>query len=75
MDLKRVKKFMNKTVYYDTGQINFGGCSTKDFILTACILRKRRKDGKFYYQAELHEEGRNSVIIVDLQKVLEPSEV
>ena len=43
MDIKLVKSLLGKTVYYDTGQINFYGCSIKDFIFTACILRKKKK--------------------------------
>lgn len=70
MDIKEVKRHMGKTVYYDTGQLNIDGCSVKDFILTACILRKK-KNGPFCYQAELTDtECKNSVIIVPLEKVL-----
>ena len=43
MDIKLVKNLLGKTVYYDTRQINFDGCSIKDFIFTACILRKKKK--------------------------------
>ena len=53
MDIKLVKNLLGKTVYYDTGQINFDGCTIKDFIFTACILRKK-KNGPLYYQAELN---------------------
>ncbi len=75
MDLSQVKKYMNKPVYYDTGQINFEGCSIKEFIMTGCMLRKRRKDGQFYYKAELREDSRKSIIIVDLAKVLTENDV
>lgn len=75
MELTQVKKYMNKPVYYDTGQMNFEGCSVKEFILTGCMLRKRRKDGHFYYKAELREGSRDSVIIVDLAKVLTEEDV
>ena len=75
MDIKLVKNLLGKTVYYDTGQINFDGCSIKDFIFTACILRKK-KNGQLYYQAELMDAvGKNSIIIVPLEKVLTKSEV
>ena len=50
MQLKQVKAFMNKVVYYDTGQMNIEGCSIQEFILTACVLRHDKKGG-FYYQA------------------------
>lgn len=70
-----MKRFIGKIVYYDTGQLNIYGCSCKDFILTACILRKKKK-GPFYYQAELTDtERKNSVIIVPLEKVLSKQEV
>ncbi len=75
MELAQVKKYMNKSVYYDTGQINFDGCSIKEFIMTGCILRKKRKDSRFYYQAELREDSKNSIIIVDLAKVLTENDV
>ena len=75
MDIKVVKNLLGKIVYYDTGQINFDGCTIKDFIFTACILRKK-KNGPQYYQAELMDtECKNSVIIVPLEKVLTKSEV
>lgn len=75
MQLKQVKSFMNKVVYYDTGQMNIEGCSIQEFILTACILRYDKKSG-FYYQAELKDAVcKNSVIIVPLEKVLIKSEI
>ena len=75
MDIKLVKNLLGKTVYYDTGQINFDGCTIKDFIFTACILRKK-KNIPLYYQAELMDTvGKNSIIIVPLEKVLTKSEV
>ena len=57
--------------FYDSGQLNIGGSSLKDFILTACILRKRRMD-----QAELMDtENKNSVLIVPLEKILTKGEM
>ena len=52
MELSQVKSRLNRLVYYDTGQINLNGCSIKDFILTACILKKSKK-GILYYEAEI----------------------
>ena len=70
MDIKLVKRFMGKIVYYDTGQINIDGCSIKDFYLNACILRLDKK-GHFYYQAELKDTVcKKSVMIVPIEKVL-----
>lgn len=75
MDIREVKQSLGKTVYYDTPQLNFDGCSVKDFIFSACILRKK-KNGPLYYQAELTDAtARNSVLIVPLEKVLTATEV
>ena len=75
MQLKQVKAFMNKVVYYDTGQMNIEGCSIQEFILTACALRYGKKS-RFYYQAELKDTVcKNSVIIVPLEKVLIKGEI
>ncbi len=69
------EKLAGKNSLLRYGQINFDGCSIKDFIFTACILRKK-KNGPLYYQAELMDTGcKNSVIIVPLEKVLTKSEV
>lgn len=48
MDIRKIQQHMGKTVYCDTGQLNIDGCSIKDFILTTCILCKK-KNGPFYY--------------------------
>ena len=68
MELKQVKFFLNKTVYYDDGQINIGQNSLNEYILSGCILRKNRHD-KLFYQAELKDLNLNSAIIVPLEKV------
>ena len=74
MDIKLVKSLLGKTVYYDTGQINFDGCSIKDFIFTACILRKK-KDKPLSYQAELTDPTcKKLVYIVPLEKVMRANE-
>lgn len=70
MELRQVKMQLGRIVYYDTGQMNIDGNSVKDFIFSACILRKDKKKG-LYYQAELKDTTyKNSVIIVPLEKVL-----
>ena len=75
MELSQVKSRLNRLVYYDTGQIDLNGCSIKDFILTACILRKNKK-GAYYYEAELKEtNGGKGLLIVPLEKVLNINEV
>ncbi len=75
MLLKDVKSHLGKTVYYDTGQVNFDGCSINEFMLRACILRRKNK-GTLFYQAELMSlQDGNSLIIVPLEKVLTRNEV
>lgn len=75
MNINQVKTFMNKIVYYDTGQMDMEGCSIRDFYLTACILRQDKKN-QFFYQAELKDTVcKNSVIIVPLEKVLSRDEI
>ena len=68
MQLNEVKANLGKTVLYDTGQISLRGTSIQPFEFSACILRGKR--GRFYYQAELKEPNKNSVIIVPLEKVI-----
>ena len=74
MELSQVKSRLNRLVYYDTGQLNINDCSIKDFILTACILRKNKK-GILYYEAELKGINGRNTIIVPLEKVLNINEV
>ena len=75
MNLKDVKKELNHVVYYDTGQLNIDGSSLRDFILSACILRRDKKK-HFYYQAKLQDTVcKRSVMIVPLEKVLSRDEV
>ena len=74
MKLPQVKSRLNRLVYYDTGQLDLNGCSIKDFILTACILKKSKK-GIYYYEAELKEQNSRNTIIVPLEKVLNINEV
>lgn len=74
MKLSQVKSRLNRLVYYDTGQLDLNGCSIKDFILTACILRKSKK-GIYYYEAELKEQNSKNTLIVPLEKVLNINEV
>lgn len=39
------------------------------YYISGCMLRYNEREGKFYYQAELHEKGINSVIIARLEDV------
>lgn len=74
MELAKVKSTLGKSVFYDTGQFNFEGCSIKEFVFAACIFRAD-KNGKKFYQAELKELKCNSILIVPLEKVKLQSEV
>lgn len=74
MKLSQVKSRLNRLVYYDTGQLDLNGCSIKDFVLTACILRKSKK-GIYYYEAELKEQNSRNTLVVPLEKVLNINEV
>ena len=75
MELRQVKMQLGRIVYYDTGQMNIDGNSIKDFIFSACILRKDKKKG-LYYQAELKDTTyKNSIIVVPLEKVLTKEKV
>ncbi len=75
MELKQVKTQLGKIVYYDTGQINIEGNSIKDYIFSACILRKK-ENGVKYYQAELIDtRNKKTVIIVPLERVLMEGEI
>ena len=65
MELAEVKRAMNRKVLY---QPDGSGTGTP-YILTGCILR-RRKDGAFFYQAEIMDiPTKNSVIICSLDDV------
>lgn len=47
MDVKLVKAFLGKTVYYDTGQINFEGCRRGGRAAKTRTNFKRRQKGYF----------------------------
>lgn len=65
MELAEVKRAMNRKVLYQPA----GNESGTPYILTGCILR-RRKDGSFFYQAEILDiASRNSTIICSLDDV------
>lgn len=68
MQLNQIKSSLGKTVYYDDYQINFSGNSLNNYVFSGCVLRKNSK-GKLFYQAELKDPNRNSVLIVPLEKV------
>lgn len=56
MQATEIKKYLNKPVKY----------KGKEYILTGAIFRK---DKNYYYQAELLDNCKNSVLIVKLEDV------
>ena len=47
MDVKLVKAFLGKTVYYDTGQMNFEGCRRGGRAAKTRTIFKRKQGGYF----------------------------
>ena len=45
MDIRDIKKNLNREVMHD-GQ---------KYLFVGCILRRHRKENRFYYEAELHD--------------------
>ncbi len=39
------------------------------YYVSGCMLRYNEREGKFFYQAELHEKDKNSVIMTRLEDV------
>jgi len=68
MELTEVKQNMNREILYKP----IGVAKGTPYILTGCILR-RRKGEKFFYQAEITDiPTKNSIVICsldDIQKV------
>lgn len=65
MELAEVKRAMNQKVLYRPADSESG----TPYILTGCILR-RRKNGAFFYQVEIMDiPTKNSVIICSLDDV------
>ena len=64
MEISEVKKNLNQIVLYsDTDMKNV------QYILTACILRKNKKND-FVYSAELQDlHNNNSILVCDLSKL------
>ena len=63
MELKQVKYNLNKPVRLTLRRHNVNG---KHFILTGCIIRRKKDTGDFYYQAEVSEVKTGTVYIVAL---------
>lgn len=53
MDIRDVKKNLNREVLHDGHRYLFVGC----------ILRRHRKESKFYYEAELHDTGNGNWVV------------
>ena len=62
MDIRDVKKNLNREVI----------CDGMKMLLVACIIRKHRKENRFYYEAELHDtRNGNWVLYCPLREVTE----
>ena len=73
MDVKLVKAFLGKTVYYYTGQINFKGCRRGGRATKTRTIFKRKQGGYFlaFFVCELDATSRCSsgVDRSNLQKI------
>ena len=64
MELSEVKRNLNQKVIYHSR--DFGN---REMILTACILRKDRKN-RFFYQAEIQDlKAKHSLTFCSLDKI------
>lgn len=64
MDIKDVKKNLNRKVTYTDG---YGDKS--EYMLTACVLKKNKKTDKYYYLVELQDLKINSIMTVGLNDI------
>lgn len=73
MDVKLVKAFLGKTVYYDTGQINFEGCRRGGRTAKTRTIFKRRQKGYFlalfYVRPDATSRCSSGVDRSNLQKI------
>lgn len=60
MEITRAKFNLNQKVLY----------KNIEYIFTACILRLN-KNGEFYYQAELLDNNKNSILICEFSEIQE----
>ena len=63
MELKQVKYNLNKRVRLTLRRHHIDG---DDFVLTGCIIRRKKDTGDFFYQAEISETKTNTVYITSL---------
>lgn len=62
MDIRDVKKSLNREVLHNGQRYLFAGC----------VLRRHRKTGRFYYEAELHDpRNLNWVVYCPLSDIKE----
>jgi hypothetical protein len=66
MDIKQVKYNLNKPVRLKLRMHNIGG---DRFILTGCIIRRKKDTGDFYYQAEVSETKTSTVYYTSLDDI------
>ena len=57
MDIRDVKKNLNRKVLYKSREGN------SEYELSACVLRRNRKTGRFYYQAELLDLAYGNAVV------------
>ena len=64
MDIRDIKKSLNREVLHD-GQ---------KYLFVGCILRRHRKENRFYYEAELHDPRNLNWVVYcplsDIQEVI-----
>lgn len=63
MDIRQVKYNLNKPVRLTLRRHHIDG---DDFVLTGCIIRRKKDTGDFFYQAEISETKTNTVYITSL---------
>ena len=62
MDIRDIKKSLNREVLH-------GG---QKYLFVGCILRRHRKENRFYYEAELHDpRNLNWVVYCPLSDIQE----
>lgn len=70
MELSEVKRAMNHKVLLQLED----GAEAVPYIMTGCIMR-RRKDGTFFYQAELTDPtAKHSIVICRLEDIQKKGE-
>ena len=65
MEIAEVKTALGKRVRFKDERLSVDA----DYIFTGCIIRRSNR-GRFFYQAEIQDiKNKNSICIVDLEKL------